>query len=39
MQGIAAFIANIIIIGILGTILLTVYSRVAGKSSNLEAED
>ncbi len=39
VQGIAAFIANIIIIGILGTILLTVYSRVAGKSSNLEAED
>ncbi len=38
-QGAFAFLGNIIIIGILGTILLTVYSKVSGKSSSLKAED
>ncbi|MCR4903998.1 MAG: ECF-type riboflavin transporter substrate-binding protein [Butyrivibrio sp.] len=39
VQGAFAFLGNIIIIGILGTILLTAYSRISGKSSNLKAED
>ena len=38
-QGAVAFVCNIVIIGILGSILLTVYSKVAGKSSDLKAED
>ncbi len=39
VQGVFAFIGNIIIIGILGTILLTVYSKISGKSSDLKVED
>ncbi len=38
-QGAFAFIGNIIVIGILGTILLVAYSRIAGKSSDLVKED
>lgn len=38
-QGAFAFIGNILIIGILGTILLAAYSKIAGKSSGLKAED
>ncbi|MBE5842303.1 MAG: ECF-type riboflavin transporter substrate-binding protein [Butyrivibrio sp.] len=38
-QGAVAFVCNIVIIGILGSILLTVYSKVAGKSSDLKAEE
>ena len=33
-QGAFAFLGNVIIIGVLGTILLTVYSRISGKSSD-----
>jgi len=39
IQGIFAFIGDIIIIGILGTLLLVAYSKVAGKSSSLKKED
>ena len=39
MQGAFAFLGNIIIIGILGSLLLVGYSRVAGKSSSLKKED
>ncbi|MCR5099620.1 MAG: ECF-type riboflavin transporter substrate-binding protein [Lachnospiraceae bacterium] len=38
-QGAFAFLGNIIIIGILGTLLLVGYSKIAGKSSDLSAED
>ncbi len=38
-QGALAFIGNIVIIAILGTILLAAYSKIAGKSSGLKAED
>ncbi|MCR4789251.1 MAG: ECF-type riboflavin transporter substrate-binding protein [Lachnospiraceae bacterium] len=38
-QGLFAFLGNILIIGILGTILLIGYSKIAGKSSDLKAED
>ncbi len=38
-QGFFAFLGNIIIIGILGTILGIAYSKVAGKSSDLQKED
>ena len=38
-QGAVAFVLNIIIIGILGTILLLAYSKIAGSSSELKAED
>ncbi len=38
-QGAIAFVCNIIIIGILGTILLVAYSKIAGGSSNLQAEE
>ncbi len=38
-QGLSAFILNVVIIGILGTILLVVYSNIVGKSSNLKVED
>ena len=34
-----AFLGNIIIIGILGTLLIFVYSKVVGGSSDLEAEE
>ncbi|MBQ7147252.1 MAG: ECF-type riboflavin transporter substrate-binding protein [Pseudobutyrivibrio sp.] len=39
IQGIFAFIGNIIVIGILGTILLSAYSKIAGKSSELKVEE
>ncbi|MCR5627789.1 MAG: ECF-type riboflavin transporter substrate-binding protein [Lachnospiraceae bacterium] len=38
-QGVFACIGNVIIIGILGTILLSVYSKIAGRSSDLKAEE
>ncbi len=38
-QGAFAFVGNIIVIGILGTLLLVGYSKIAGKSENLEKED
>ena len=39
IQGAYAFLGNIIIIGILGTILLVAYSRVAVNSKDLKKED
>lgn len=39
IQGIFAFIGDIIIVGVLGTLLLVAYSKVAGKSSSLKKED
>ena len=39
IQGVFAFLGNIIIIGVLGTICLVAYSKVAGKSQGLEKED
>ena len=39
VQGAFAFLGNIIIIGILGTILLTAYSKITGKSSDLKVEE
>ncbi|MBQ9607798.1 MAG: ECF-type riboflavin transporter substrate-binding protein [Lachnospiraceae bacterium] len=38
-QGFFAFLGNIIIIGILGTILAIAYTKVAGRSSDLTKED
>ena len=38
-QGALACLGNVIIIGILGSILLLAYSRIAGKSSSLSKED
>lgn len=38
-QGAVAFILNIVIIGILGTLLLVGYSQIIGKKSGLKAED
>ncbi len=38
-QGVSACLLNVVIVGILGTILLAVYSNISGKSSNLKAED
>ncbi len=38
-QGALAFLGNIIVIGILGTLLLVGYSKIAGKSEGLEKED
>ncbi len=38
-QGAVAFILNIIAIGILGSLLLIAYSRIAGNSSALKAEE
>jgi len=39
VQGIFAFLGNIIIIGVLGTLLLVGYSKIGGKSSSLKKED
>lgn len=39
VQGLFAFLGNIIIIGILGTICMAAYSKVAGSSQGLEKED
>ena len=38
-QGAFAFLGNVVIIGILGTILLSVYSGISGKSSDLKVEE
>ena len=38
-QGVTAFAANVIIIGILGTLLLIAYSKVGAKSGSLSKED
>jgi energy-coupling factor transport system substrate-specific component len=38
-QGALAFLANVIIIAILGTLLGVAYSKIGGKSSSLEKED
>lgn len=38
-QGVTAFVANVIIIGILGTLLLIAYSKVGAKSGSLSKED
>jgi energy-coupling factor transport system substrate-specific component len=38
-QGAFAFIGNILIIGILGTLLIAAYSKISVKSSGLKAED
>lgn len=38
-QGAFAFVGNIVIIGILGTILLVAYSKISGKSSDLKVEE
>ena len=38
-QGAFALLGDIIIIGILGTLLLVAYSKIAGKSSNLKVEE
>ena len=39
LQGVFAFLGNIIIIGVLGTLLLVGYSKIAGKSQGLKKED
>ena len=39
VQGVAAFIGNIIVVGILGTLLAAAYSKIGAKSSSLEKED
>ncbi len=39
IQGIFAFIGNIIVIGILGTILMVAYSKIGVKSSDLKMEE
>ena len=39
VQGAFAFLGDIIIIGVLGSLLLAAYSKIAGGSSNLQAED
>ncbi len=39
MQGALAFVGNIVVIGILGTLLLIGYSKITGQSSNLSMED
>ncbi len=38
-QGAFAFIGNIVVIGVLGTILLVAYSKLSGKSSDLKVEE
>ncbi len=39
VQGVFAFLGNIIIIGVLGTICLVAYSKVIGSSQGLQKED
>ncbi len=39
IQGAFAWLGDVLIIGILGTILLAAYSKIAGKSSSLKKED
>lgn len=38
-QGVGAFIGNIIIVGVLGTLLAFGYAKIGGKSSSLSKED
>lgn len=38
-QGLFAFVGNIIVIGILGTLICVAYTKIAGKSSSLKKED
>ncbi|MCH4193099.1 MAG: ECF transporter S component [Butyrivibrio sp.] len=38
-QGIFAFVGNVIVIGILGTLLAVGYSKIGAKSSSLSKED
>ena len=39
MQGVLAFIGNIVVAGVLGTLLAVAYSKVGAKSSSLTKED
>ena len=39
LQGVFAWLGNILIIGILGSLLLLAYSKIAGKSGSLQKED
>ena len=39
IQGVFAWLGDIIIIGVLGTLLLTAYSKIAGKSGSLSKEN
>lgn len=39
VQGVFAFLGNIIITGVLGSLLLAAYSKIAGQSSSLKKED
>ncbi|MDO4522782.1 MAG: ECF-type riboflavin transporter substrate-binding protein [Eubacteriales bacterium] len=39
IQGAFAFVGDVLIVGILGSILLAVYSKVSGRSSSLKMED
>ncbi len=39
LQGAGAFLGNILIIGILGTLLCVGYSKIGAKSSSLSKED
>ena len=39
VQGFFAFLGNIIVVGILGTLLALGYAKVGGKSSSLSKED
>ena len=39
MQGILAFVGNIVVAGVLGTLLAVAYSKVGAKSSSLTKED
>lgn len=38
-QGLFAFVGNIIVIGILGTLICVAYTKIAGESSSLKKED
>ena len=39
LQGVFAWLGDVIIIGILGSLLLVAYSKIAGKSGSLTKED
>lgn len=39
MQGVTAFVANIIVVAVLGTLLAFGYTKISGKSSSLKKED
>lgn len=38
-QGVGAFVANILMVGVLGTILAAIYSKVGARTSSLKKED